>query len=359
LANIINIATATPPFCHRQKDILHFMQDAYGLDETDKRKLSFLYSNSAIDQRYSVFADFSLPPEQRSFFAKGDHIERSLESRGAIYHKEASLLAIAAIQKCIEGIVSPGEITHLVTVSCTGLSAPGLDLAITETLQMKSNIFRTSVNFMGCYAAIHALKLADMICKTEAQARVLIVSVELCTLHFQNEYTLDNAASSLLFADGAAAVLLSNDTAFTPVVSIDSFYSEVALKGKNEMSWQLSSTGFLMTLSGYVPQVIQEDIQALVQTALSRNGMVQANIDYWCIHPGGRKILDAIAMQLQLAEDDLRYSRAVLRKYGNMSSPTILFVLQAMVEQNAGAGNVFGIAFGPGLTMETFKATIL
>ncbi|KAI9432036.1 naringenin-chalcone synthase [Russula earlei] len=338
------------------------MQDEYGLNDIDKRKLSFLYHNSAIDQRYSVFEDFSLPSEQRSFFTAGDHSQRSLECRSTLYNKEAPLLAITAIQRCIDGIISPGEITHLVTVSCTGMSAPGLDLAIVEALNMKSNIFRTSVNFMGCYAAIHALKLADMICKTETKARVLIVSIELCTLHFQNGYTPDNAASSLLFADGCAAVLLSNEAAFTPVASIDSFYSEVAFKGKNEMSWQLGSTGFLMTLSGYVPQIIQEDIQGLVQTALNRNGLVQEDIDYWCVHPGGRKILDAIAQQLQLVEDALHYSRAILRKYGNMSSPTILFVLQAMIAQRAhktGAGNVFGIAFGPGLTMETFKATLL
>lgn len=358
MADIISIATAVPAFRHQQKDILHFMQEAYGLDEVEKRKLAFLYNLSGIETRYSVIADYGADKNGWTFIPKDGTAFPSLEERMKLYQQHAIPLSKQAIEQCINGKISPQQITHLITVSCTGMAAPGLDLELMEAMNLHSNIYRTSINFMGCYAAIHALKMAKMICDSMPNSNVVIVATELCTLHFQQEYSLDNAASSLLFADGSVAVLVSNCIASAQSICLQHFYSKVAFRGKNEMSWKLSSKGFLMTLSGYVPQLIEEDIAGLVDEALEQQNISKEDVTHWCIHPGGRKIVDSIQKKLSLTEDDVKYSRSILAKYGNMSSATILFVLKEMMEdETATAKNIFGVAFGPGLTMETFIAT--
>ena len=356
MADIISIASAVPENCHLQNDILKFMQESYQLDETDKRKLAFLYNKSGINTRYSAISDFSIQKKDRTFIpVQSDAPFPSLEKRMAVYEAAALPLSIEAINRCIKGHIEPKAITHLITISCTGMSAPGLDLAIMEQLQLASNTNRTSVNFMGCYAAIHGLKIAKGICDNTPGANVVMVATELCTLHFQKEFTHENAASSLLFADGAAAVLINNHTASGQKCSLQNFYSEVVFKGKNEMSWQLSSNGFLMSLSGYIPQLIEEDIAQLTENALKQSGLTKKDITHWCIHPGGRKIIDVIQSKLELSDDAVSFSRNILAQYGNMSSPTILFVLNEILKevQNTPA-TIFGIAFGPGLTMETF-----
>ncbi|MEP7318074.1 MAG: type III polyketide synthase [Panacibacter sp.] len=358
MAEIISIGTAVPQYCHRQQDIIQLMSKVYGLDETEKRKLSFLYNHSGIDTRYSVIDDYSLPEEDWDFMpADIETPFPSLDERMKIFDKEALALSLSAINNCIESIIKPEQITHLITVSCTGMSAPGLDLQIAEALNLTPELFRTSVNFMGCYAAIHALKFAKMICDTTPNSNVVIADTELCTLHFQKEYTPDNAASSLLFADGSAAVLVSNFIKSPNAISLKGFYSQVAFRGKNDMSWELSSKGFLMKLSGYVPQLIEEDIDSLVTASLTHHQLEKNDITHWCIHPGGKKILQVIAQKLALEKDDLCFSKTVLSKYGNMSSPTILFVLKDMMQNMQTGANIFGIAFGPGLTMETFLAS--
>ena len=360
MADIVSIATAVPQYCHRQNDILTFMQEAYQLGETDKRKLAFLYHRSDIKTRYSVVPDYS-NVEERTFIPDNKQEPfPNIDQRMEMYGRHALPLAVEAITKCLNSKMATAEITHLITVSCTGMSAPGLDLELVEALALPPDIYRTSVNFMGCYAAIHAMKMAGMICNANpVTANVMIVCVELCTLHFQKEFNMDSAASSLLFADGAAAILISNKPTRSHTLKLKGFYSHVDFKGKNDMSWKLSSKGFLMTLSSYVPQLIQADIATLVENALKQHDIPVSDISHWCIHPGGKAILDAIQKQLALSADSMEYSKAVLAGYGNMSSATILFVLKNMMdalESDDKNANIFGVAFGPGLTMETFIA---
>lgn len=356
MANIISIGTALPGHCHPQNEILKFMQKAYMLDESEARKLAFLYKHSEIQNRYSVLDDFAKPESEWDFLAP-DYTP-SLDDRMQLFQQHALSLSVNSIKDSIKGYIETAEITHLITVSCTGMSAPGLDLQIAEALKLKPNIFRTSVNFMGCYAAIHALKMAKMICDSSANANVVIVCTELCTIHFQQQYTLDNAASSLLFGDGSAAVLVSNSVTSGKSLTLKSFYSEVCYKGKDDMSWQLGNNGFLMKLSAYIPHLIQEDISGLVNKALEEGSLKKDEITHWCFHPGGKKILEVIKSQLSLSIEDLSFSRKVLSEYGNMSSPTILFVLKEIMEGIRDAStNIFGVAFGPGLTMETFIAS--
>jgi predicted naringenin-chalcone synthase len=191
---------------------------------------------------------------------------------------------------------------------------------------------------------------------------VLIVCTELCTLHFQREPTIDNIASSLLFADGSAAALITADSHPAKGLHLDSFYSEVIPKGKKDMAWELSSSGFLMTLSSYIPDLIEEDFEALTDRALQQNGLTKKDITQWCIHPGGKKILESIHKVVGLHNGELQASYDILRNYGNMSSPTILFVLKkmahALLHGHSGKETIFGAAFGPGLTMETFIASV-
>lgn len=358
MSKILSIGTAVPAYQHRQEDIRHFMERVYAMNATDSRKLKFLYHQSGIDTRYSVVADYSKNINDWKFYPPSENLEPfpSLELRMSWFNKFAAPLSVDAIRKCTDGKISTKEITHLITVSCTGMSAPGLDLQVMELMDLPKNIYRSSVNFMGCYAAIHAMKMADAICKHDTEAKVVIVCTELCTLHFQKEATPDNIASSLLFSDGAAAMLVTHDDFAKKGIRMGSFYSEVVPKGKKDMSWELSGSGFLMTLSGYVPELIEEDFEFLVNRALAHAQKTKAHITDWCIHPGGRRILDAIAKTLQLPQEALQPSYDVMKSYGNMSSPTILFVLKQLLEQprTAEKKEIFGAAFGPGLTMETF-----
>jgi predicted naringenin-chalcone synthase len=362
LSKITAIGTAVPAYKHKQEDILHFMQQVYAMNEVEKRKLKFLYHQSAIDTRYSVLADYCKPAGEWKFYPNTEGLEPfpNLEVRMRWYEKYAAPLSVDAIRNCLEGKLNCNEITHLITVSCTGMSAPGLDLQVMDLLDLPRTIQRSSVNFMGCYAAIHALKMADAICKTEDTANVMIVCTELCTLHFQKEGTADTIASSLLFADGAAAVLVTHNSNSLKGYCIANFYSEVIPKGKKDMSWELSGSGFLMTLSGYVPDLIEADFSNLTNKALAQAGVQKNEIANWCIHPGGKRIVEAIQKSLQLQPAQLQHSYDVLREFGNMSSPTILFVLQRILkaqQQTNKQQPVFAAAFGPGLTMETFICT--
>ncbi|MBX3239643.1 MAG: type III polyketide synthase [Chitinophagaceae bacterium] len=361
MSKIIAIDTAVPAYKHRQQDILGFMQKVYAGSPEDNRKIQFLYHQSGVNSRYSVLGDYSRSMAEWKFYPRSENLEPfpSLEQRMAAYNKHAAPLSVDAIRKCIDGKINVREITHLVTVSCTGMSAPGLDLQIMDMMDMCKNIYRTSINFMGCYAAIHALKIADAICRTEENARVVIVCTELCTLHFQRELTVDNITSSMLFADGSAAALLTGDHYPGTGLQLNRFYSEILPRGKKDMAWELSSSGFLMTLSGYIPELIKEDFERLVEKAIESSPMRKDDIAYWCIHPGGKRILDAIQKSMKLGEQDLATSCAILEEYGNMSSPTILFVLKRLLQQAQPGKPLLGAAFGPGLTMETFLAELV
>jgi predicted naringenin-chalcone synthase len=356
MSRIISIGTALPPYRHRQEEILQFMLNAYQPEADDRRKISLLYERSGIETRYAVIPDYTVPLSERLFYPKTLDMEPfpGLDQRMELYNSHATQLSIKAINNCLEGYLDHHEITSLITVSCTGMSAPGLDISVMQQLQLPNSIQRSSVNFMGCYAAIHALKMADNICRADAKAKVMIVCTELCTIHFQKDCEMDSIASGLLFADGAAAALVTADDFSDHGVNISNFYSEVALNGQEDMAWNLSEKGFLMRLSSYIPQLLQAGITPLLQNALKAGGFTRNDITRWAIHPGGKKILENIQKELQLSQNDLQVSFDILRDYGNMSSPTILFVLKQIMEQLDGAHEkIFAAAFGPGLTMET------
>ncbi len=353
MPKIVSIGTAVPRYAHRQEDIMRFMLDATNPDEKNKKLIPILYKRSGIDTRYSVFPDFSLARGNWQFFGN-NCIEPTLEQRMKLFNEEVVALSEKSIRDCLQD-TNIQEITHLITVTCTGLSAPGLDILLTERLNLPSDIIRTSVNFMGCYAAIHALKIADAFCKGNASAKVLIVCTEICTLHFQKSGDVDSILSSTLFADGSAACLVVGEPT-AKGLNIQQFFSKIALAGQPDMAWTLSGNGFLMTLTNHVPKLIKEEIGALLTSALQQLNLSIKDITRWAVHPGGKNILEAVESSLSLSSTDLTVSYDVLRKYGNMSSATILFVLKQMMQQVTSAnlkGNIFTVAFGPGLTIET------
>lgn len=359
MTNINALGTAVPDYAYAQSDLLAFMLKKIPMHPVKQEKLSQFYARSGIKTRHSVLPDFG--SEERQLFASDN---ASLSERMAVYEKAVVPLALNAIQNCFDSqsleteAIQLQEVTHLIAVTCTGMSAPGLDLMLLRALDLPTHTERTCVHYMGCYAAMHALKQAHAIVRSEPDAVVLVVCAELCTLHFQQEESLDSLASSLLFADGAGAALLSRRG--QSGLRLEHFYSEVMLEGWQEMAWNLSESGFIMRLGSEVPVLLQEGMSELVTKAMKKfDWRVQP--DFWALHPGGRKILDLTERALHLSPEALNVSRKILSDYGNMSSPTVLFVLKEILSQcqntfsstDHAEAKIFAAAFGPGLTMES------
>ena len=363
MAKIISISTEVPEYKHTQGRLLEFMEGAYGGGEKESRILRYLYSHSGIDTRYSVMPDFTVPMDEWEFFPHSPDLEPfpNLDHRQRWFKKHALPLSLKSATKCIEGFVDRKDITHLITVSCTGMSAPGLELELMDAMGLNSNITRTAINFMGCYAAIHGLKMANDIATAQPSSKVLVVCTELCSLHFQKTFTADSIIAPLVFGDGSAAVLVCGDADSHRGIRLDSFYSEVLKHARDDMSWNLSASGFVMTLSTDLPDHFRADIAPLKQRAMERAGLEPGAIKYYCIHPGGKRILEALGKGLGLTDEDTAASAKVLKEYGNISSATVLFVLKEMwpaLLSDPGA-HIFSAAFGPGLTMESAIMTVV
>jgi predicted naringenin-chalcone synthase len=356
MSYITSIGRALPEYASDQMVIHAFMEKELSGNDDDRTKLKLLYERSAIKTRYSVLPDFSVAEGEQTFF-KHHELQPQLEQRLEMYYRYAPDLAAKAIVNAVNEN-ELNTVTHLITVSCTGMWAPGLDIAVLKKLGLNDTIQRTSVNFMGCYAAIHALKMADSICRSYSSAKVLIVCVELCTIHFQRSTNPEQLTANALFADGASACLVQSDAPHpsSAHIQLHSFYSRVVPNSHSDMAWHITQNGFLMQLSSYVPFLIQTNIAELVQQALEHTKLQMNDISCWAFHPGGRKILDYIASELKLKPHQLTYSYDTLANYGNMSSATLLFVMKQLLADETAKGYAFGAAFGPGLTMETFIA---
>ena len=357
-AYITSIGTAVPQYKSNQMDIAKFMSKAHNFINGHELKLQSLYKATSIETRYSVIKDYS-SQNGNNFFPNSADLEPfpTTGDRMRIYKSEALNLSKKAIADCLDNAagVAINEITHLITISCTGMYAPGLDIELIHELGLRSTTKRTAINFMGCYAAINGLKVADVICRSDANARVLMVAVELCTIHFQKEATDDNLFANALFADGAAAVLIECAPGKGFSLSMEQFVCELDDNSSDDMAWAIGNYGFEMKLSAYVPKVIQNGISQLSANLLENLQKENIVVDYYAIHPGGKKIVDVIEAELKLTPEDTVYYREVLKKYGNMSSPTVLFVLRQIMNKLSAADNhkyIMSFAFGPGLTLE-------
>jgi predicted naringenin-chalcone synthase len=354
MSKIISIGTAVPKHRTDQPVILEFMQAAYANDLVS-RKLSVLFNNSGIRSRFSVLPDFDKRNQQHVLFNE-THSDANVENRLNVFKEKAIPLAMDAIENAFLKINTSSDqfgITHLITVSCTGLYAPGLDAVLIEQLKLPNDIFHTSVNFLGCNAAFHALKIADMITKSETNAKVLIVCVELCTLHFQPKNNHDHLLSNTIFGDGAAAVIVTSADAERNGLTLNGFYSLILNKGKDLMGWNITPVNFEMILDAKIPELIAEEVQNVLINASKKFKVNPQSISRWAIHPGGKRIVDVIKNTLQLSDADTAASYKILDEYGNMSSPTILFVLNELMENLKKDESIFSIGFGPGLSIET------
>jgi len=358
------IGTAVPAYSASQQHAAEFMADLLQFDERDRRRLTTLYRYTRIEKRHTVMADYTRSMGEFTFYPNTPGMEPfpTVTQRMGVYRQEAVPLALKAIESCFDSYpdFDPQTITHLITVSCTGLYAPGPDIEIIEALGLPTTTQRLAINFMGCYGAFNGLKAANAIVRSEPDAKVLVVCIELCTIHFQKKTETDYLLSNALFADGSAAVLVESRPRPEQSFRLRSFYCDLLPEGKDAMAWHISDFGFEMTLTAEVPNHIQRGIGQLMKRLLAQCDLSLADIGQYALHPGGRRILEVIEEQLGITAKDDQYAYDVLRQFGNMSSATVLFVLKAVWDDlRSGAAefdpdrpNILSCAFGPGLTLE-------
>lgn len=364
------VHTATPPYALSQERLRDEMLARLPASRMAQRVIRRVYNQSAIETRHTVLPDLAAPDENGFLFADGQLKTPSSAARNQRYAEAARTLATRAVRGLWENESSesseapanfaPSEITHLVTVSCTGFIAPGIDCHLIktfETLGLRPDTPRFHIGFMGCCAAFPALRLAQALCLADPNAVVLIVCVECCTLHLKRRDDPDSIISGAVFSDGAAAALVSAREPFHPAWELQRFGTLLIPDSANDMAWSVGDEGFEMVLSTYVPRVLGSEIQTALES-LHGAGCVDTT-SHWAIHPGGRAILDHIQTSLALPPDALAPSRDILRRYGNMSSPTVLFVIDAIgTSAKASPGeSLCAMAFGPGLTLETGMLT--
>ena len=355
VAHLNAVATAVP-----DNDIhaAYLSVVAQRLPQREARLFRRMASRAGISHRYSFFHPAEATgaaADRDGFFRHGDY--PGTAARMARYERDAPTLAV----KAIAGLdLDPQSVTHLVAASCTGFMAPGLDQRIVELAGLKPGVERTVVGFMGCYAAVNALRTAHHIVRSEPDARVLVVNLELCSLHFQETQDLERNLSSMLFGDGAAAALV---TAEAKGAALHDFRSAALPDSGDLITWRVGDQGFDMHLSGEVPRRIETAMRAEAVRNDDEgilHGTRPEDYDLWAVHAGGRTILDAVESGFELAKDALAVSRGVLNDFGNMSSATLMFVLRRILAGEGGAGSRgMAIAFGPGLAAESFRFTRL
>ena len=361
-AYLHDIQTVTPEQAYPQTFLAERMKTALGGERFTERLLDRVYRQSGIETRHSVLTDADDPENALLFQTDGSMASPGTRARNEVYTREAKeLFYKAACRSLRASDLNPDAVTHVITVSCTGFFAPGPDLELVKRLNLKPSVMRFHVGFMGCYAAFPALKMAKAFVEADPEAVVLVASVELCTLHLKNRTDPDNLIAASVFADGGAAAMVS---AKRPEqgYNLEHFYSSLVTEGETDMAWTVGDEGFDMVLSSYVPKLLEANIEDAAKPLFAAAGITKEDIGSWAIHPGGRAILDKVERGLALSKDALNVSRDVLRHYGNMSSATILFVLEKMLfaptktltkTATETPRHVYAAAFGPGLTVES------
>lgn len=364
MSYITAIGTANPPHRFSQSIIADFMLRAMKLNNGDARKLKAIFRSSGIEYRYSVLEDYGRIKDF-TFYPDTDDLEPfpRTERRLQVFRENALSLSIASYAAMAKAFpwFDKKDISHMVVVCCTGMYAPGLDIDLVNALNLSPTVQRTAINFMGCHASFNALKIADAICRSQDGAKVLIVCTELCSLHFQRAASEDNLLANALFADGSASLLVEAQTRSPLKLKLEEFHSELAVEGFSDMAWTIGDRGFEMRLSAYVPDLIRKGIAGLTQSLLKKISADLSDIRHFAIHPGGKKILQVIEEELQIDRSRNDPAYHVLRNYGNMSSPTVLFVLNEIIGNLNGADDgerVLSFAFGPGLTLESMVLRI-
>jgi predicted naringenin-chalcone synthase len=377
---IRTIQTALPPTVLYQDQARDVFAAQPGLTRLGQRLIATSFDSAAIATRRTAVPEMTLDSraEDPVFFDADARLllSPSTKVRNEVFAREAGPLFIESARKALDACpdIAAADVTHVITVSCTGFYNPGPDYQIVRALGLDPSTKRSHFGFMGCYAAFPALRAAKSFCEAEPDAVVLVVCAELCSLHVRSSNDPDAIMGSALFADGAAAVVVTAREAGPevgpeagPALQLDFFETVLTPVGEDAMAWNIGDEGFEMVLGSYVPHIIDDHIVGALEPLLANDPSISgpyADIEHWGIHPGGRAILDRVEKRLGLREDQLVPARRVLHDYGNMSSSTVLFVLKDILE---GAGTtpesagqrVCSMAFGPGLTVETALMTLI
>ena len=343
---ILSLHCAVPEHVYRQKDVY---QDFFASHFKENPKAEEIFKNSRIQKRHAAL--------DMNFYRR----ERSIEERNRLYVDGAVRLGEEAIVSCLREIqAKPADLDDFIVVSCTGYSNPGIEILLAKRLGMRENIHRTAIGGMGCYAAFPGLARGCESLAARPEARVLLLSVEICSATFQKDSSTENVVASALFGDGAAALILgdghslgSNPSRRFPRL-ID-FETQTAYKTVDDMGFFITSTGFAIHLSARVPVFIRQNVAAVLERLMARNGLQREDVTFWIIHPGGAKILDYVQEVMSLSDSEMRFSWEILSEYGNMSSPTVMFILDRVIGRGDPQPGDYGVmmGFGPGLTIES------
>lgn len=369
---IIGLGTALPEHSISQAGAATFATtcvvpnaDAESQARNTNALIQALYRRAGVQTRHSVLLESSSDGEATA--ERFYRFAKSAEDRGPStaermrrYESDAPRLAASACREALlESNTDPKTVTHLITVSCSGFSAPGVDLFLIRDLGLSNSVSRTHVGFMGCHGALNGLRVARAFAESDPNAVVLLCAVELCTLHHQYGWDPQKIVANSLFADGAAAVVgrrsasssTQQGSAISSLKTLVSNASHVIPDTADMMTWNVRDAGFEMTLSAEVPNIITRFLPEVLSEFLGRHGLRTADIRSWGIHPGGPRILSATAEAAGLTDEQLAPSLNILRRCGNMSSPTILFILNDLRLANA-PGPCVLLGFGPGLNVE-------
>jgi len=355
---LVNIETASPPFKVAQQKAAEELKRRMGQGNEVGRLIDMAARFSGIENRCIVVPDAEENIKEKFYTSEtGEYLIPDTKSRMDLYEEWSVKLTTEAVEKLFSSTGTEiSEIDRLITVSCTGFFAPGIDYELMNRIGLPKSVKRTHIGFMGCAAALIGVNSVwESLSRNNGNAsNTLLVAVELCSLHLQTEPTRDNILANMIFADGAAAGLFTNDEKNKPVMEIVSVNSTLFDNSAEFMGWKIGNYGFEMMLSSELPKIILETAAPTIMKILSDNGINKDEIKHWALHPGGRAILDALQRGLALSDEQLFPSREVLRKYGNMSSASILFVLKEILNGISIKKDDYccAIAFGPGLTME-------
>ena len=385
------LQTVVPPTILIQDQVRDVFAAQPDLGRLAQRLVTAAFNLSGIDTRHTVIEELTLDAEgaEPQFFDPESQrlLVPSTRVRNELYITEATKLFVEAGRRALAACpgIEAADVTHVVTVSCTGFYAPGPDYMLVRELGLSPGTQRYHLGFMGCYASMPALRTAKQFVEADPNAVVLVVSAELCSLHLRTSNDPDTIVASSLFADGAAAGIVSGRAPEQGelALSLDLFETVITPIGEGDMAWKIGDEGFEMVLSSYVPHIIDQHIEGALAPLLARDPVLSAAqgpaggqggglgtaVAHWAIHPGGRSILDKTEAKLGLSQAQLAPARETLRRYGNMSSATILFVMKAILEGAASKDavapaasdgeRVCAMAFGPGLTVETGLMTVI
>ncbi len=363
---IHGLGTAHPVDAITSEEGLGIARVLAGPDVRTSTWLGPIYSNSGVARRFQVIGGDAKRDMLAGTTISGspflptkanEGVGPTTAERMAIYAEEMGPLALhAAAEALREADFASDSITHLITVSCTGFVAPGMDYVLAAKLGLRPTVARTHVGFMGCHGALNGLRVASAFATTDPAARVLVCAVELCSLHYYYGSAADKLIANAIFADGAAAVVgkmnhSRPETQTTPGWVLARSGSCLIPNSADDMAWTVGNHGFTMTLSRRVPSLIALHLKPWLESWLADSGLSLADVRSWAIHPGGPKIVSAVEESLALPAEALTPSREVFAEFGNMSSPTVLFILRKLRLANAPRPCV-ALGFGPGLVAE-------